>query len=167
MPEPPNTNHQAPTTNPLTLLDSRADLALIGADLALIGLLGFAVALLARFDGRGELSLLTIDQILPAVGQIADRLFSARGHIGRAFDAGLVIVAGAFADLASGVAGVINPLTRRVGDLRTKLAARFRGKEQCGDRADAGADQKVNQFIRAAAAAALIFCHDFILLPFL
>src|SRR5215468_3945471 len=158
MPKPPTTRRQPPGANQLTLLDRRADLALIS-------LLGFAVALLPRFDGRGELGLLTIDQILSPVGQIADRLFSARGHIGRSFDAGLVIVGGAFADLASGVAGVINSLARRVGDLRTKLAARFRSEEQCGDRADAGPDQKVNQFIRAAAAAAaLIFCHDFSLL---
>src|SRR5262249_49880558 len=122
----------------LTLLDLRADLPLIG-------LLGLSVALLTGFDGRGELSLLTVDQILATVGQIGDRLFSARGQIGRAIDAGLVIIGSAFPDLAPGVAGVIKPLACRVGDLRTKLTPRFRGEEQSGDRADAGADQKVDQ----------------------
>ena len=79
----------------------------------MIGLLGFTIALLARLDGRGELSLLTIDQILAQVGQITDRLFSARGQIGCPL-----------ADLVSGVTGVIKPFARRVGKFRTKLAAR-------------------------------------------
>src|SRR5215470_9386665 len=148
-------NPQSAIRNPkLALLDRRAGLALIG-------LFGFAVTLLAGFDGCGELALLTTDQILAAVGQIGDRLFSARGQIGRAFDAGLVILAGAFADFAPGVPGFIQPLTRRVGDVRTKLTAGFWGEEQRGDRAYACADQEVNQFIRAAAT--LIFCHDYTL----
>src|SRR5262249_22525353 len=149
-----STHHPLPPSH-LTLLPRRADLALIG-------LLGFAIAMLTRFDGRGELGLLTVDQIFAPVGQIADRLFSAVSQISSAFDAGLVIVARAFTEVASGVASVIEPLARRVGEVRTKLASRLRGEEQCGDRADAGADQKVDQFI--AAAAALIFCHDFVLL---
>src|SRR5262249_3690066 len=116
-----------------TLLDRRADLALVG-------LLGFAIAMFARLNARGELSLLTVDQTFALIGQIADRLFPAVSQIRGAFDTGLVVVIRAFTDVASGVAGVIEPLARRVREVRTKLAARFRGEEQCGDRADAGAD---------------------------
>src|SRR5215471_2825780 len=94
------------TDTKLALLDRRAVLALIG-------FFGFTIALLAGFDRRGELPLLTADQIFAAVRQIVDRIFSSRGHIGCAFDAGLVIIAGAFADLAAGVPGVIEPLARR------------------------------------------------------
>jgi hypothetical protein len=44
----------------------------------LISLLGFDVTLFASFNGGGELSLLSIEQLFPALRNVIDGRFAAR-----------------------------------------------------------------------------------------